>query len=64
MNVGLPRGDLIDNENSRLLRCIPILDKARRSIHLICVRDTVQCPPKVAASGGLLRDYVMDAGYE
>ena len=26
--------------------------------------DTVQCPPKVAASGGLLRDYVMDAGYE
>ena len=50
---------------SRGLERIPVLDEARKPARIIYARDALQCLLSgVESDEGLLRDYVMDVGYQ
>ncbi len=57
--------DIWSSMKSRGLQRIPILDESRKPIGIIYARDALQCLlSDVESDETLLRDYVMDVGYQ
>lgn len=60
-----PLQDIWSVMKARGLQRIPIVDGNRKPVGIIYARDALQCLLGEAENdGGLLRDYVMDVGYQ